>query len=110
MTHIERMINLKIKEDYLKQTEQIEIKLLPIDGLCCGYIDNFSFKKINYTKLYLQKKYQTQNHLHWFLLRLSGVETHNQELMKITNVVVLLDLKKIGLLEFIFTKVYTNFI
>ncbi len=45
MTHIERMINLKIKEDYLKQTEQIEIKLLPIDGLCCGYIDNFSFKK-----------------------------------------------------------------
>lgn len=45
MTHIERMINLKIKEDYLKQTEKIEVKLLPVDGLCRGYIDNFSFKK-----------------------------------------------------------------
>jgi len=45
MTWIERMINLKIKEEYLNQTEQMEVNLIPFDGLCVGYIDNFSFKK-----------------------------------------------------------------
>lgn len=43
MTHIERMINLSIKEAYLKQAEQIEVKLLSFDHL--RYVNNFSFKR-----------------------------------------------------------------